>query len=98
MTDQFQQEIPATAELCLPQRLQKPRLRRKDVPEYLDIKFGIPIAVKTLERMVTTGGGPAYQKINNTPLYPTVELDVWAEKVLGKAACSSAEHDAAITE
>jgi hypothetical protein len=36
----------------------RPRLRRVDVPAYLAAKHGIDIAVSTLAKMATVGGGP----------------------------------------
>ena len=35
------------------------RLRRSEVPAYLMEKHGIPIAVATLNKLASIGGGPA---------------------------------------
>lgn len=69
----------------------RPRLRRKDVPEYLMSKFGIPIAFKTLNKMATVGGGPAMQYSGRTPLYHIDDLDTWAEARLSKPVSSTSE-------
>ena len=74
-------EMPSsgrTGELCLPPALRKPRLRRWEASEYLKIKFGIEVATATLAKWASIGGGPDFQKVNRTPLYPTVRLDAWA--------------------
>jgi hypothetical protein len=44
---------------------------------------GIEVAPATLAKWATVGGGPAYNKVNRTPLYPTTELDRWAAERLG---------------
>jgi hypothetical protein len=80
-----------TPEPCLPPALRKPRLRRWEACEYLEIAHGITIAAATLAKMVTTGGGPMFQKSMRTPLYPRDELDRWATERLGKLRGSSSE-------
>jgi hypothetical protein len=81
-------EIAATTSTQPPQR---PRLRRSDVPTYLATKHGIDIAVSTLAKMATVGGGPAMQYSGRIPLYAVTELDVWAEERLGKSVRSTSE-------
>ena len=78
-------------EALLPSHLRKPRLRRWEAAEYLELAHGIKIAPATLAKWVTTGGGPAFQAVNRTPLYPTVELDRWATEKLGGLRSSSSE-------
>ncbi|MDD2869747.1 DNA-binding protein [Neomegalonema sp.] len=72
-----------TAKLCLPPHLRKPRLRREEAVEYLGLVHGLPIAKATLAKLASVGGGPAYNVSVRTPLYPTGELDRWAEERLG---------------
>lgn len=74
---------PATAELCLPAHLLRPRLRRPEASAYLDLRHGITVAPATLAKLASVGGGPAYQRLGNTALYPTDELDRWAIERLG---------------
>jgi hypothetical protein len=72
-----------TGELCLPPHLRRPRLRRWEASEYLELVHGIRIAPTTLAKFATIGGGPAYHKSRRTPLYPIEELDRWAAERLG---------------
>jgi hypothetical protein len=75
----------------LPPRLRKPRLRRSEAAEYLGLVHGIEVAPATLAKLVTTGGGPAFNKFGQTPLYPREELDRWATERLGPLVRSSSE-------
>lgn len=68
----------------LPPHLRKPRLRRPEASEYLELAHGLVVAPATLAKYVTVGGGPAFQKSNRSPLYPKDELDRWAVERLGK--------------
>ena len=69
---------------------QRPRLRRVDVPAYLALKHGIDIAVSTLAKMASIGGGPAMQYSGRIPLYHLTDLDTWAEQRLsGKVSSTS---------
>ncbi len=72
-----------TEKSCLPPRFRKPRLRRWEAVQYLELVHGIPVAVATLAKWASIGGGPAFQSVNRTPLYPTTELDRWAAEKLG---------------
>lgn len=74
----------AAAMACLPSTLRKPRLRRTEASEYLALVYGIELSPATLATYASRGGGPGYQKVNRTPLYPTVELDAWAANKLGE--------------
>jgi hypothetical protein len=78
-----------TGEICLPPALRKPRLRRWEAVEYLRLAFGIEIRPATLAKYASVGGGPAFNKSNRTPLYPTAELDRWAIDRLGKLRVSN---------
>lgn len=70
--------------LELPDHLNRPRLRRQQACEYLDIKHGLKFATKTLEKYAYLGKGPAYQRVNRTPFYTVEELDRWANELLGE--------------
>ncbi len=74
-----------------PMPAQRPRLRRSDVPSYLASKHGIDIAVSTLAKLATIGGGPAMQYSGRIPLYHVQDLDAWAEERLSKAVRSTSE-------
>lgn len=71
--------------------IERPRLRRKDVPEYLRIKFGIDIARATLNKLASIGGGPTMQYSGRIPLYHRDDLDAWAEARLSKPVGSTSE-------
>jgi len=74
-----------------PAPAQRPRLRRSAVPGYLVANHGIDIAVSTLAKMATVGGGPAMQYSGRIPLYHTSDLDKWAQERLSKAVRSTSE-------
>lgn len=69
----------------------RPRLRRKDVPEYLLSKFGIIISRSTLAKLATNGGGPLMQYSGRTPLYHKDDLDDWANQRLSPAVRTTSE-------
>lgn len=91
MTETEKAPSGAMAELCLPARLRKPRLRRELASEYLELKFGIVVAKATLAKYASVGGGPEFQHINRTPLYPCEALDAWALKKLGPLVSSTSQ-------
>lgn len=74
---------------------ERPRLRRSEVPAYLAEKHGIPIAVKTLDKLASIGGGPVMQYAGRIPLYRPEDLDAWAAQRLSKPVASTAERSAA---
>jgi hypothetical protein len=69
----------------------RPRLRRKDVPEYLRTKHGIDIAYATLQKMASVGGGPSMQYNGRIPLYHKDDLDAWATNRLSPTVRSTSE-------
>lgn len=71
------------------------RLRRSEVPAYLMGKHGIPIAFKTLNKLASTGGGPAMQYFGRIPLYHVDDLDKWATERLSNPVASTSEKGAA---
>lgn len=90
MTEKEKPASTGTGELCLPPALRKPRLRRWEAAEYLLLAHGISVAPSTLAKWVTIGGGPAFQRVNRTPLYPKTELDSWAAEKLGEPVANTA--------
>ncbi|ATR20161.1 DNA-binding protein [Roseomonas sp. FDAARGOS_362] len=54
-------------------------LVRKDAAAALT-EAGYPTSYKTLESMVTRGGGPIYRKFGGRVLYRWADLLDWAEK------------------
>lgn len=68
---------------------ERPRLRRAEVPAYLLEKHGIPLALNTLNKMATVGGGPAMRYAGRIPLYDVTDLDAWAESRLSAPVTST---------
>ncbi|TWB19212.1 DNA-binding protein [Nitrospirillum bahiense] len=82
-----------TPEVCLPPALRKPRLRRWEAADYLGLVHGLAIKPATLAKLASVGGGPSYQLVGRSPLYPTSQLDAWATARLGKLVASTSEYD-----
>ncbi|WGD32024.1 hypothetical protein AncyloWKF20_09485 [Ancylobacter sp. WKF20] len=93
MTEFTKPALAGTAELCLPPHLRKPRLRRSEASEYLALAHGLSFKVSTLAKLIVTGGGPAVQYCNRSPLYPREELDRWAAEKIGPLCGSSSERE-----
>jgi hypothetical protein len=91
MSDLEKPASAGTGELCLPAHLRKPRLRRDLASEYLEFVFGIIVAKATLAKYASIGGGPAFQRVNRTPLYPREALDAWAIEKLGPLISNTSE-------
>jgi hypothetical protein len=58
-------------------------------------RHGIPIAMKTLNKLASIGGGPLMSYSGRIPLYHRDDLDTWARERLGKPVRSTAERSAA---
>jgi hypothetical protein len=78
-------------EPALPQRLMRPRLRRREAVEYLALQHGFEIAAATLAKLASVGGGPAFNRVGRIPLYPTGELDRWAWERIGPLVRSTSD-------
>lgn len=74
---------------------EKPRLRRSEVPTYLLDKHGIPVALATLNKLASIGGGPAMQYSGRIPLYHVDDLDRWASERLSQPVSSTSQRGAA---
>jgi hypothetical protein len=74
---------------------ERPRLRRSEVPAYMLEKFGIPVALRTLNKLASIGGGPLMTYAGRIPLYHVDDLDAWAAQRLSKPVASTAERSAA---
>jgi hypothetical protein len=57
-------------------------LRRKAAGEYLKTKFGFG-SDKTLAKLASLGGGPAFHKAGPAALYEPAALDEWALSKIG---------------
>lgn len=85
-------ETAHTNSILSPSQLHlRPRLRRKDVPEYLLKVHGIDIAYSTLGKLASVGGGPAMQYSGRIPLYHKKDLDAWAVHRLTSRVISTSE-------
>ena len=69
----------------------KPRLRRWEAVAYLETVHGVPTTVSTLAKWACVGGGPGFQKLGRTVLYPAVELDDWAKRRLSATRRNTAD-------
>lgn len=69
----------------------RPRLRRSEVPEYLMAKHGIPVALATLNKMASVGGGPSMRYAGRIPLYDVEDLDRWAASRLSAPVTSTSD-------
>lgn len=69
----------------------RPRLRRSEVPEYLMQKHGIPVALATLNKLASIGGGPAMRYAGRIPLYDVEDLDRWAKGRLSAPVMSTSD-------
>ena len=67
------------------------RMRRVNASEYLRQMHGLSFAPSTLAKMAVMGGGPAYRKAGNVPLYDPADLDAWAEAKLSKRVTTTSE-------
>jgi hypothetical protein len=67
----------------------RPRLRRTEVPAYMFERHGIPVALATLNKLASTGGGPEMQYAGRIPLYTPEALDAWAAARLSTPVSST---------
>lgn len=67
---------------------------KKQASEYLTQTLGLPVAIKTLSKFITIGGGPEFQKFGTRVVYSQQSLDAWAESRLSKPYKHSSEIEA----
>ena len=77
---EFEQELKANSTVNMPKHLQKPRLRRWEASEYMELAHGLTVAPATLAKLASIGGGPGFHRVGRIPLYPRDELDRWAKE------------------
>jgi hypothetical protein len=68
--------------------MEKKFLSREEAAQYLT-NLGLRTARGTLQKWVTTGGGPAYRRFGKYALYEVSDLDAWAEGKLTAPRASS---------
>lgn len=69
--------------------IEKP-LRRAEAAEFLTSK-GFPIAVSTLAKLATIGGGPIFRRYGRWPVYQAADLLDWARNRTSQAVHSTSE-------
>lgn len=65
-------------------------LNRLEAAEYLS-KTGLKVSKTTLQKWVTTGGGPIYRRFGRAAVYLPADLDEWAQNKLSTPRCSSSQ-------
>lgn len=60
-------------------------LCRRDVPSYVNTKFGLTLPKQTLDSLAKTGGGPPYHRWMGKAAYEVGPLDAWVAEQLGPA-------------
>lgn len=63
-------------------------LDRREAAQYLTDK-GLRFSRTTLQKLVTTGGGPRYRLFGNRAVYDPADLDSWIASKLSAPRCSS---------
>jgi len=75
----------------IPTHLRRPRLLVGEASQYLLVAHGVHVAVATLRKMRTTGGGPIAQKFAQKLLYRPADLDSWVAARIGDPSRSTSE-------
>lgn len=65
---------------------------RHEASDYLATHWGIRRTPKTLAKLATTGGGPAYRKDGRLVLYAVTDLDEWAQTRLSARYASTSDY------
>ncbi len=68
--------------------MEKQFLSREEAAQYLSER-GLKTAKGTLQKWVTTGGGPPYRRFGKRAVYTIDDLNDWAERKLSAARLSS---------
>ena len=71
-------------------RARQSYLDRREAADYLT-EGGLKTSWRTLQKMVTVGGGPAYRIFGNRAVYTDEDLDAWAESRLSPVRHSTSE-------
>jgi hypothetical protein len=67
----------------------KKYLERPEAAQYLTEELGLRVSKLTLQKWVTTGGGPAYRRFGKRAVYIVDDLNEWAERKLSAPSLSS---------
>lgn len=69
--------------------MQSKFLSREEAAQYLTEQRGLRTARTTLQKWVTTGGGPTYRRYGKRAVYTIADLDAWADSKLTAPRASS---------
>jgi hypothetical protein len=64
-------------------------INREEAAQYLTEQRGLQVSKNTLQKWVTTGGGPAYRRFGKRAVYLIQDLNEWAERKLSAPRLSS---------
>ena len=64
---------------------------RQQAAAFLTEQLGCPTSPRTLEGMVTRGGGPRFRRWGRYALYAEADLIAWAESRFGPTHASTSE-------
>jgi len=64
-------------------------LTKPQASMYLTDTLGMPVAEKTLSKLITNGGGPKYRKWGKRVLYSIADLNTWANSKLSAPMTNS---------
>jgi len=64
-------------------------ISREEAAQYLTEQRGLKVSKNTLQKWVTTGGGPAYRRFGKRAVYLIDDLNDWAERKLSAPRLSS---------
>jgi len=92
MIEELKPASAGSGELYLPSALRaKVRYRSDEASCYLAAIHGLTVAMRTLDKYRSVGGGPRFQKFNRSALYHRDDLDTWALEKLGETKASTSD-------
>ncbi len=83
MTDEMKSASAEMPSACLAPRFRKSRFNPPEAAEYMAEAHGVQVAVATLNKMRSIGGGPQYLKFSRAVFYEKTALDAWVAERLG---------------
>ena len=70
--------------------MNKPFMSRQETAEYCSSQ-GLPVAVATLAKYATVGGGPEFQLFGRFPRYTKPAVDAWIASRLSAPRCNTSQ-------
>jgi hypothetical protein len=71
--------------------MSKTQLRRAEVPDYLEARFGLRLSRQYLAKLAHSGAGPAYRRIGRATVYSTGDIDAWVNDRSSSKAARAAD-------